>query len=86
MWRHCTVRFRSRKFRDLNRKAKIRLCKEVLGAFTGDEQEITAPESWEEFYTRLTGIDPRICPCCGKGTMVRRETLLPLIHSPPGKV
>jgi len=34
----------------------------------------------EELFTRLTGIDPRICPCCGKGLMVRRETLLPLIH------
>lgn len=72
-------------FNNRNRKAKIRLCKEVLGASAGDEQEPAVPESWEELFTRLTGIDPRICPCCGKGMMVRRETLLPLIHSPPGK-
>lgn len=72
-------------FNNRNRKAKIRLCKEVLGAYTGDEQELTAPESWEELFARLTGIDPRICPCCGKGRMVRMETLLPLIHAPPGK-
>ena len=72
-------------FNNRNRKAKIRLCKEILGASTDDEQETAVPESWEELFTRLTGIDPRICPCCGKGRMVRRETLLPLIHSPPGK-
>ena len=72
-------------FNNRNRKAKIRLCKEILGASTDDEQETAVPESWEELFTRLTGIDPRICPCCGKGQMVRRETLLPLIHSPPGK-
>ena len=72
-------------FNNRNRKAKIRHCKEILGASASDEQKPEAPESWEELFIRLTGIDPRICPCCGTGRMVRRETLLPLIHSPPGK-
>ncbi|MDR4507512.1 MAG: hypothetical protein MRJ65_04620 [Candidatus Brocadiaceae bacterium] len=72
-------------FSNRNRKAKVRLCKKILGDPIDDAQEPTMSESWEELFRRLTGIDPRICPCCGKGRMVRRETLLPLIHSPPGK-
>lgn len=73
-------------FNNRNRKAKIKLLKKVLRVSIDNEQELTIPERWEELFTGLTGIDPRICPCCGKGRMVRRETLLPLIHSPPGKV
>jgi len=34
----------------------------------------------------LTGIDPRICPCCKKGWMVTREILSPQGHAPPREV
>jgi hypothetical protein len=34
-------------------------------------------ERWEELLLRLTGLDPRICPHCGKGRMVFKEILYP---------
>jgi hypothetical protein len=69
-----------------NKKDKLLICKELAGnsgqledpklcsdnAEWGEEKE-----SWEDLLFRITGIDPRICPYCGKGKMVRKETLQP---------
>lgn len=68
-----------------NRKTKLRRCREILGVDSNRKQQSTESESWEELLFRLTGIDPRICPCCGKGRMVAIEILYPKSHSPPGK-
>lgn len=68
-----------------NRKTKFRRCQEILGVDSNWEQESSESESWEELLYKLTGIDPRICPCCGRGRMVAIEVLQPQSHSPPGK-
>jgi len=67
-----------------NRKTKLKRCRELLGASTNPDQKKDVEEAWEDLFYRVTGIDPRICPCCGKGRMVLRETLLPTYgRNPP---
>ena len=63
-------------FSNRNREKKIRICKEILGSIKNDKEGLSREESWEELLFRLTGKDPRICPCCGKGRMVRKGKLL----------
>ena len=59
-----------------NRKKKLALCKKLLGVDHLQEHE-KEKESWQELLARITGQDPRICPCCGKGKMVLKEVLHP---------
>lgn len=66
-----------------NRKTKLMLCKALLGVQfeEGDSEE---KEGWEDLVLRITGIDPRICPICGKGKLVLREKLRPkMTRAPP---
>lgn len=57
-----------------NRKEKLALCKKLLNV---PEEIHREKEVWEDLLLRITGIDPRICPECKKGRLVRRETLQP---------
>jgi hypothetical protein len=65
-----------------NRTTKLPTCKEILGVSTNQNHEGAKP-SWEELLTRITGIDPRLCPHCRKGKMVLKEVLLPTINRAP---
>jgi hypothetical protein len=65
-----------------NRTTKLPKCKEILGVSTNQNHEVEKP-SWEELLTRITGIDPRLCPHCGKGKMLLKEVLLPTINRAP---
>jgi uncharacterized protein (DUF983 family) len=39
---------------------------------------------WEELLESITGVDPRICPYCGKGRMIRKQVLkLSTLALPP---
>jgi hypothetical protein len=58
-----------------NRKRKLLWCKKLLGVSTGQEPEEIPKETWQDLLTRITGIDPRVCPHCGKGKMIQREIL-----------
>ena len=67
-----------------NRKTKLKRCRELLGASTNPDQKKDGEEAWEDVFYRVTGVDLSICPCCGKGRMVLRETLLPTCgRNPP---
>lgn len=57
------------------KKEKLKLCREALGVPASQNNEESRTESWEEMLLRLTGVDPTICPNCGKGRMVRRRIL-----------
>ncbi len=57
------------------RKKKLLSCRKLLGVVTHEESEEPPKETWEDLLTRITGKDPRVCPFCGKGKMVRREVL-----------
>ena len=69
-------------FSNRNRKKKIEISKKVLGV-TKEKEKARKPESWEELLLRLTGVDPRVCPICGEGVMVRKEELAQVINPPP---
>ncbi len=60
-----------------NLKKKLPRCKILLGVSPGEEPKEDPKESWQDLLTRITGIDPRICPYCGKGKMIHKETLPP---------
>jgi hypothetical protein len=60
-----------------SRKGKLLRCKKLLGVVTSEKPERVSKETWEDLFTRITGIDPRICPLCGKGKMIQKEILLP---------
>ena len=67
-----------------NRKTRLKRCRELLGVSINQDQKKDGEETWEDVFYRVTGIDPRICPCCDKGRMVLRETLLPTYgRNPP---
>ena len=68
-----------------NRKTKLRRCREIFGVGSNREQQSTESVGWERLLFELTGIDPRICPCCKKGQMVTREILAPSGPAPPRK-
>ncbi len=59
------------------RTSKLRWCKYLLGAVypvAGQPVRLT----WQQLLYRLTGIDPTVCPLCGKGKMVTQRVLEPL--------
>jgi hypothetical protein len=60
-----------------SRKAKMALCKKLLGVKCRDGNRENGNESWQDLLARVTGFDPRICPYCGKGKMVLKEVLNP---------
>lgn len=62
-----------------SRKRKLLVCKKLLGVLTNQESQEVPKETWQDLLTRITGVDPRACPHCGKGKMILRETLLPVL-------
>jgi hypothetical protein len=60
-----------------NRKTKLLKVRSLLKV--KEPAEKTHKETWEDLLCRLTGKDPRICPYCGKGKMVQKEVLNPLL-------
>jgi membrane protein implicated in regulation of membrane protease activity len=63
-------------------KTKLRRCKELLGVAQDRGSEKQGKPSWQELLFNLTGIDPTVCPHCGKGKMVLKETLAPTAAPP----
>lgn len=55
-----------------NRKTKLRRCKELLGV---PLKQLKEKKGWQELLLELTGKDPRQCPCCKTGRLVRKEIL-----------
>jgi len=66
-----------------NRKGKLLRCRRLLGVRMDKESEEAPKETWEDLLTRMTGIDPRVCPHCEKGKMILRQTLLPALSRWP---
>jgi len=65
-----------------NRKGKLLRCKKLLGVLIPEESKQVLKETWQDLLTRITGIDPRVCPYCGKGKMIQKETLPPCSIGP----
>lgn len=61
---------------------KLKKCKQLTGAIL---RISPIPRlSSAELLFKLTGIDLNVCPCCGRGKMVRKGKLQPENYSPPG--
>jgi hypothetical protein len=60
-----------------SRKGKLLRCKKLLGVLIPEKSKQVLKETWQDLMTRITGIDPRVCPYCGKGKMIQKGTLLP---------
>ena len=60
-----------------HRNSKLQRCRDLLGVRTSQDADASAPTSWAVLLTRLTGVDPRRCPVCEHGTMIRQEIVLP---------
>jgi hypothetical protein len=60
-----------------SRKGKLHRCKKLLGVLISEDSKRVLKETWQDLLARITGIDPRVCPYCGKGKMIQRETLSP---------
>jgi hypothetical protein len=58
-----------------SRKGKLLRCKRLLGVLSNEEPQPVPKETWQDLLTRITGIDPRVCPHCGKGKMIQKEIL-----------
>ena len=69
-----------------SRKRKLLRCQKLLGVLTKEEAEESPKETWEDLLTRITGIDPRVCPFCGQGKMIPREVLPALAISPADRM
>jgi len=65
-----------------SRKTKLRRCKQLLGVAEHRGRQKQPRLSWQDLLLRVTGIDPRICPQCGKGKMVLQEALAPTVAPP----
>jgi hypothetical protein len=60
-----------------NRRSKLTLCKRLLRVDCRQEKREKRAEPWQDLLTRITGLDPRVCPYCGEGKMVLKEVLNP---------
>ena len=58
------------------RTSKLRWCKYLLGAVCA-VAEPPVRLTWQQRLHRITGIDPTVCPLCGKGKMVTQRVLEP---------
>jgi len=58
-----------------NRKTKLVLCRNLHGI--SGHHENPQKEAWQDLLFRVTGVDPRVCPYCGKGKMILNEVLNP---------
>jgi hypothetical protein len=56
-----------------NRNTKLRFCQKLTCSKILESQKL----SMVELLLKLTGLDLRVCPCCGKGMMVRKMNLVP---------
>ena len=66
-----------------NAKTKLEVARQLLEA-QGAEPRPKRPrgedESWLDFFARLTGRDPTLCPVCKVGRLVRTALPLPLTY------
>jgi putative transposase/transposase-like zinc-binding protein len=68
------------------RKGNIALCRELLGESKIETRDNDVPETWQEHFLRVSGVDVTTCPVCKKGRLITVEILYPSwCHGPPMK-
>ena len=66
-----------------HKSSKLKRSKEVLCVCKHEEAAAEPSLDWADLIFQLTGKDPRICPECGQGRMVRLQILPAISHAPP---
>jgi hypothetical protein len=66
-----------------DKSSKLKRSKEVLCVCKHEEEAVDQRFNWADLLFHLTGNDPRICPECGQGRMVRLKMLPAISHAPP---
>jgi hypothetical protein len=66
-----------------HKSSKLKRSKEVLCVCKHEEAHGEQSLDWADLIFQLTGKDPRICPECGQGRMVRLKILPVISHAPP---
>jgi hypothetical protein len=66
-----------------HKSSKLKRSKEVLCVCKHEEAAAEPSLDWADLIFQLTGKDPRICPECGQGRMVRLKILPVISHAPP---
>ncbi len=69
------------KLAGIRRQIELERCRTLLGLATpeeGEEQSCKDDGIWQDRLLRLAGIDPTICPTCGRGRRVLLQILLML--------
>jgi len=63
------------------KKENLEKCRQILGVAKTEENEEKEPETWQELFQNLTGIDISLCPKCKTGRM---EIIAPIPEKLPG--
>jgi len=71
-------------FSNRHKAGRLKTCRDILGVKQEESKHGYEKESWEDLLYRITGVDPRLCPYCKKGRLVRKQKIHPLkARSPP---
>jgi len=62
----------------------LKICKKFLGVVINSDLTQKIKKNWQELYFEISGIDPCLCPECGKGRM-KNIKIIPRVF-PPGLV
>jgi hypothetical protein len=58
---------------------KLRTAQDILGAAGPEDEQLPESEkSFEQWFFKLTGIEPGICPVCKKGRLICKARLAPM--------
>ena len=57
------------------RKTKLALCRRLIGGPLPTATQFNTSEDYRDRFERLTGKSLRDCPICGRGCMLRIETI-----------
>ena len=66
-----------------HKSSKLKRSKEVLCVCKPEEAPADQSFNWADLIFQLTGNDPRLCPECGQGRMIRLKMLPAISHAPP---
>jgi hypothetical protein len=66
-----------------HKSSKLKRSKEVLCVCKHEQAAAEQSLDWADLIFQLTGKDPRICPECGQGRMIRLKMFPAVSHAPP---
>jgi hypothetical protein len=65
-------------------KRRLQRCKKLFRLSKSTTKKLANKETWVEFFLRITGEDPTVCPACKRGKMIEKRAICPNSGAPPG--